>query len=198
MSAPAPRQLRADAARNAERIVHAGRRAFAELGADVSLAEIARRAGLGVATLYRHFPSKDDLILAIFEWHYADQVEPAINEALADGDPWQGMVTVLEAALRLAAEEKSTFVAARDPARVTSDLASRFFSALSTIVRRAQQAGLVRAALEPGDLPRLVTMLVSTLRQSDESAQVWRRYLALLLDAFRPAAATPLPPASQS
>jgi AcrR family transcriptional regulator len=196
MSAPAPRQLRADAARNAERIVHAARRTFAELGTDTSLAEIARRAGVGVATLYRHFPSKETLILAIFEWRYAEQVEPAISEALADGDPWQGMVTVLEAALRLAAEEKSTFIAAPDPARVTSELASRFFTALSTIVRRAQQAGLVRADLEPGDLPRLLLMLVSTLGHAEESTQDWPRYLALLLDGVRPAAATPLPPAS--
>ncbi|WP_424528791.1 TetR/AcrR family transcriptional regulator [Sphaerisporangium viridialbum] len=186
--------LRADAARNAERLVRAARRAFAESGIDVPLDEVARQAGVGVATLYRRFPSKEELIQAVLESCYAERVEPAISRALSDEDPWRGMVTVLEAALGLAAEEFGILQAARDPAALTSGLESRFFAALATLVERAQEAGLVRADLHRDDLPRLVFMLVSTLRVAERPATGWWRYLALLLDSLRPGAAHPLPP----
>jgi AcrR family transcriptional regulator len=193
MDAPAVRPLRADAARNAERIVHAGRAAFAEAGPEVSLEEVARRAGVGVATLYRRFPTKDDLILAIVEWRYAEQIEPVMREAMADADPWHGLVATLDAALTLAAEEHGTIKASRDPARLIGAVMSRFFAELATIVRRGQDAGLIRADVTAADLPPLVYMLVSTLRVTVPGSAGWRRYLSLLLDALRPASASPLP-----
>lgn len=176
--------------------MRAARSAFTESGADVSLEEVARRAGVGVATLYRRFPNKDDLILAVVEWRYAEQVEPVMRSALADEDPWHGMVAALDAALTVAAEEHATIKASRDPARLIGAIMSRFFSELATIVRRGQDAGLIRADLTAGDLPPLVYMLVSTLRITTPGGAGWRRYLALLLDALRPASANPLPPPS--
>lgn len=193
MNAPAARPLRADAARNAERIMRAARAAFAESGTDVPLEEVARRAGVGVATLYRRFPSKDDLIRAIVEWRYAEQVEPVMRRALADDDPWQGLVAALDAALTIAAEEHGTIKASRDARSLIDAIMARFFSGLTTIVRRAQDTGVVRADLTPDDLPPLVFMLISTLRLTEPGSADWRRYLALLLDALRPSAATPLP-----
>ena len=194
MDVPAARPLRADAARNAERIMRAARTAFTESGTEVSLEEVARRAGVGVATLYRRFPNKDDLILAIIEWRYAEQVEPVMRKALADEDPWHGLVAALDAALTVAAEEHGTIKASRDPARLIAAIMSRFFSELATIVRSGQDAGLIRADLTAADLPPLVYMLVSTLRVTAPGSAGWRRYLALLLDALRPASASPLPP----
>lgn len=194
MDAPSTtRRLRADAARNAERIVRAARTAFLESGTDVALDEVARRAGVGVATLYRRFPSKDDLILAIVEWRYAEQVEPVTTRALADPDPWHGLVATLDAAVTMAADEHAIFTVARDPARLLEALTARFFAELATVVRRGQEAGLVRADLTPDDLPPLVFMLISTLRVTEPGGTGWRRYLALLLDALRPGAAGPLP-----
>ncbi|HEX3648441.1 MAG TPA: helix-turn-helix domain-containing protein [Pseudonocardiaceae bacterium] len=193
MDVPATRPLRADAARNAERIVRAARTAFAESGTDVALDEVARRAGVGVATLYRRFPSKDDLIRAIVEWRYAEQVEPVIAAALADSDPWRGLVATLVAALTVAAEEHATMKAARDPRRLVDAIMGRFFPDLATIVRKGQDAGQIRADLTPADLPPLVFMLMSTLRSTEPGSSEWRRYLALLLDALRPASASPLP-----
>ncbi|MFC4588672.1 TetR/AcrR family transcriptional regulator [Sphaerisporangium corydalis] len=189
-----PRPLRADAARNAERLVRAARDAFAESGIDVPLEEVARRAGVGVATLYRRFPGKEELLQAVLETCYAEGVEPAIVRALADEDPWRALVTVLEAALTMAGEEFGILQAAKGPATLTAGLKSRFFTALSTVVERAQRAGLVRADLHRDDLPRLVFMLVSTLRLAERPADGWQRYLALVLDSLRPASATPLPP----
>jgi AcrR family transcriptional regulator len=193
MDAAATRPLRADAARNAERIMRAARAAFAESGTDVALEEVARRAGVGVATLYRRFPSKDDLIRAIVEWRYAEQIEPVMALAIADADPWQGLVATLDAALTVAAEERATIKAARDPGMLIDAIMARFFPDLTTIVRRGQDAGLIRADLTPDDLPPLVFMLFATLRRTESGGEGWRRYLMLVLDALRPAAAGPLP-----
>jgi AcrR family transcriptional regulator len=194
MNAPAQRQLRADAARNAERIMREAREAFAELGADVSLEEIARRAGVGVATLYRRFVNKEELIGAIVRWRYDERVQPVVDRALADEDPWRGMVSLLEAAVGMAAEERPVLLAAGDLREVTAPYASRYFPALAAIAGRARERGQVRADLADADLPRLLYMLVATLRLPD-GQDAWRRYLGLLLDALRPTAATPLPPA---
>jgi AcrR family transcriptional regulator len=193
MDVAATRPLRADAARNAERIMRAARLAFAESGTDVALEEVARRAGVGVATLYRRFPSKDDLIRAIVEWRYAEQIEPVMALAIADADPWQGLVATLDAALTVAAEERATIKAARDPGTLIDAIMARFFPDLATIVRRGQDAGMIRADLTPDDLPPLVFMLFATLRRTEFGGDRWRRYLMLVLDALRPAAASQLP-----
>lgn len=193
MNAPVAKPLRADAARNAERIMRAARTAFAESGTDVPLEEIARQAGVGVATLYRRFPSKDDLIRAIVEWRYAEQVEPAVRAALQDADPWQGLVDTLDAALTVAAEDHVTIKASKDAKALIGTIMSRFFVDLATIVRRGQDAGLIRADITPEDLPPLVFMLMSTLRLIEPGSADWRRYVALLLDALRPSSASPLP-----
>jgi AcrR family transcriptional regulator len=190
MEAPA-RPLRADAARNAERIIAAAWAAFTESDTDVPLEEIARRAGVGVATLYRRFASKDELISAVVEWRYAEQVEPVLRKAITDPDPWRGMTATLDAALTVAQEELPMIKASRDPALMIDGVMARFFVELASVVRRGQEMGQIRADLTPADLPPLVYMLIGTLRVTDGSA--WRRYVALVLDALRPSSATPLP-----
>ena|SRR5437660_8502858 len=106
------------------------------------------------------------------------------------------MVSVLEAALSMAGNETCVLKAAPDIGLVAGELATLLFASLAGLMGKAQSAGLVRADLEPDDLPRLVLMLISTTHLSDRSHEDWRRYLALILDAFRPIAASPLPPAS--
>src|SRR3954453_17400464 len=93
-STPAPRTadgagLRVDAERNRQRVVAAAREAFAEFGLDVPLEDIARRAGVGVGTLYRRYPTRADLVAAAFEAKMTAYAEAA-REALADPDPWRG------------------------------------------------------------------------------------------------------------
>ncbi|MFI6540987.1 TetR/AcrR family transcriptional regulator [Nonomuraea sp. NPDC050547] len=207
MNAEAPRRLRADAARNVERIIAAAREVFAEQGAEAQLDDIARRAGVGQATLYRHFASKEDLILTIVRRRFDEDVEPAMHRALADPDPWAGIVLLLETVLEVAAGERATFAAARGPAAFLG-LASQYFDSLTVLLGRAQEAGLVRADLSGEDVPRLFTMLIAVQRLGSDPGDLligarslgsepnegWRRYLVLLLDALRPAAATPLPP----
>jgi AcrR family transcriptional regulator len=167
---------------------------FTKSGMDVSLEEISRHAGVGIATLYRHFATKTDLVRAVVEQAFEDQVEPALQRAL-DGEvePLAGLAEVLEAALTMAFGHRNALAAVKGAGRLASNLAPSFFERLATVLARAQQQGTVRGDLQPGDLPRLVSMLVTSL-WFDETGEGWRRYLGLMLDSLKPQGATPLPP----
>jgi AcrR family transcriptional regulator len=188
-----PRPLRVDAARNAELLTRTAWRAFTESGPEVPLEEIARRAGVGVATLYRRFPSKDDLLVAVLEWRYAEEIAPVVGQALVDDDPWHAMVGAMEAAMTLAAAAHGVLKAAREPAVLLAGVKSRFLTDLTAIVQRAQDARQVRDDLSADDIRMVLFMLVSCVRMATRPSAGWRRGLGLLLDALRPAAATPLP-----
>lgn len=188
------RPLRIDAARNAELLVRAAWEAFTESGPDVSLDEVARRAGVGVATLYRRFPSKDDLLAAIMEWRYAESLEPVLVRAVADEDPWRAMVMALEAALTEAELGQNVIKASREPGAMLSSVKTRYLIELMTIVRRAQEHGKVRADLDTDDIRMVFLMLVGCMKLDVRGAINWRRGLSMMLDGLRPAAATPLPP----
>ncbi|WP_308168095.1 helix-turn-helix domain-containing protein [Nonomuraea sp. NEAU-A123] len=190
------RHLRADAARNVERILRTARAVFADAGPDVPLEEIARRAGVGIRTLYRHFPHKGDLVRAILDQSVAEDLAPAIERALVDDNPLHGLTTLIETAVAMVSREMNTLAAAKDAGSLTPDLSTAFFEALSLLARRAQQAGLLRADIVQDDLPRIMAMLVSTLWSMDLKTEGWRRYLALILDALSPAAASTLTPAA--
>ncbi|MEV4009042.1 helix-turn-helix domain-containing protein [Nonomuraea angiospora] len=190
------RHLRADAARNVERILRAARAAFTDDGPDVSLEQIARRAGVGPRTLYRHFPNKDDLVRAIFDQHVAEHLTPAIERALDDEDPLHGLTTLIETAMTIVASEMSTLAAARNTDSLTSDLSATFHEALTLLARRAQRARLLRADLVPEDLPRIMAMVHSVLWSMDPETEGWRRYLGFILDGLSPAVATVQPPAA--
>lgn len=193
MVADAERPLRADAARNAERILWAARATFADLGPDAPLEEIARRADVGIRTLYNRFPSKSDLVRAVLQQAVADAIAPAAERALNEDDPLAGMVCLVEAAVGLAARELSTLAVARSTGDLTAELYAPFYEWLTLLARRAQDAGRLRVDLVPDDLPRIMEMLISPLWSMDPSSGGWRRYLALMFEGLGPAAATPLP-----
>src|SRR3954466_14337618 len=100
--------LRADAQRNLERILEAARAAFAERGLDVGVEEIARRAGVGKATFFRRFPSKDALVLAVLEG-FVEQVEAAADRAVAAEDPMEGLRVFLMENMSLQAHNTAFF-----------------------------------------------------------------------------------------
>ncbi|MFC4012936.1 TetR/AcrR family transcriptional regulator [Nonomuraea purpurea] len=189
------RHLRADAARNVERILRAARAAFADDGPDVSLEQIARRAGVGPRTLYRHFPNKGDLVRAVLDQRVAEELTPAIERAIDDEDPLRGLTTLMETAMTIVASEMSTLAAARNAGSLTPDLSTRFFEVLTLLARRAQRARLLRADLVPEDLPRIMAMLHSVLWSMDPETEGWRRYLGFILDGLSPATASVQPPA---
>lgn len=193
MATDSERLLRADAARNAERILRSAREVFAESGPDAQLDEVAQHAGVGIRTLYRRFPNKAVLTKAALEQSIAEYIAPAIEQALLDDDPLRALTSVIDAAMSLAAREHNTLAAARKAGAVISDAIGPYYASLTLLTQRAQEAGRIRADLVPDDLPRILAMLFSLLWTMDPASDGWRRYLSLILDGLSPAAATPLP-----
>ena len=194
MTAITDRPLRADAARNAERILRAARDVYGELGPDAPIEANARRASVGERTLYRRFPTKGDLIGAALDQSIAEDLTPAIEEARRVDDPMRGLAQLIEAAISLGAREHNLLTAARRAGSLTPDISTSLYEALNELAERAQKAGLVRADLVADDLPRLIAMLHSVLFTMDSGSDGWRRYVALILDAITVNDRQPLPP----
>jgi AcrR family transcriptional regulator len=188
------RTVRADAVRNSERILRATRDVFADLGPDAPLEEVARRAGVGIRTVYRHFPRKDDLLQAVVNLNVTEDLAAAIERAGADGNPLRGLIGLVEATLALTARDRNIVTAASNSTVITCDGAAPLRVALAELIGRAKEAGLVRADVTADDVHQLLMMLTSVAYAGDG----WRRYVVLVLDALSPAGASPLPPASST
>jgi AcrR family transcriptional regulator len=186
--------LRADAARNVQRILRATREVYAALGPDVHIEAVARRAGVGERTLYRRFPSKGDLIRAALDQSIDENLSPAIEAALDGDDPLTGLAELIDAATTFGAREHNILAAARRVGALTN-ISDRLEEAMTELMHRAQRAGLVRADLVAEDLPRIVMMLNSVLWTMDPASGGWHRYVALVLDAVSTAQRRELPAA---
>jgi AcrR family transcriptional regulator len=196
MTAVEDRPLRADAARNVERILRAAREVYGELGPDAPVEAVARRAGVGERTLYRRFPAKADLVRAALDLSIAEDLTPVIESARLAKDPLRGLTQLIEAAISLGAREHSLLTAARRSGSLTSDISVSLNTALGELAREGQRAGQIRADLVTDDLPRLVAMLFSVLSTMDSGSDGWRRYVALVVDAISVDDRQPLPPAA--
>jgi AcrR family transcriptional regulator len=196
MSEVSARALRSDAERNRRLVLEAAAEAFAEEGLDVGMAAIARRAGVGNATVFRRFPTKDALIEAIVDSRIAELLAAAQRAAEIE-DPWDSLVDVLEKTAALQARDHGFFQATEEFMLRHPDLLRRHrpvFEAVDRLVVRAQEAGVVRDDVTTLDLLGLVKGSVVCLPPSrDLRDDGWRRYLSIMLDALRPQAATPLP-----
>jgi AcrR family transcriptional regulator len=191
--------LRADAQRNREAVLTAAQEVFAELGLDAPLEEIARRAGVGIGTLYRRFPTRLDLVDAILASTVEAHVAVA-EAALAIEDPWDGFVHYLEETGRLQATDRGTndMMSMRLPRAMRAEAAKkRVFELTQRIIVRAQDSGQLRADVTPEDLAFLAWANTRILEAThDVCPDAWRRHLGLLLDGFRAdrAHALPVPP----
>jgi AcrR family transcriptional regulator len=195
MTAVEDRPLRADAARNVERILRAARDVYGELGPDAPVEAVARRAGVGERTLYRRFPTKADLVRAALDQSVAEDLTPAIDSARRADDPLRGLTQLIEAAISLGTREHNLLTAAHRAGSLTFDISVSLNKALSDLVGEGQRVGRVRADLVADDLPRLMAMLYSVLSTMDSDSDGWRRYVALIIDAISISEAQPLPPA---
>lgn len=189
------RPLRRDAERNRDRIVEAARAAFAADGVDVSVEEIARRAGVGMGTLYRRFPTKDELIDAILEDAVAEVCRTA-ESALEDEDAWAGFTAFLERVFELHVRNrglKDVIASGQHDRRRLESARARMRPLYTELIARAQAQGSLRPDFTPEDIPMLfwtggrVAELTATV-----APELWRRYLGLVLDGLRAEAATPL------
>ncbi|MFC4945931.1 TetR/AcrR family transcriptional regulator [Pseudonocardia sp. GCM10023141] len=184
MTAVHGRALRVDAVRNHERITVAASEVFEELGSEASLEEVARRAGVGVATLYRRFGNRDTLVAAVLEHVMTSEIEPALS---ADtGDPWRDLVDALAASIDVLAAHRVLIRLAREADAIKVDVVDRYLRSMDQLLCRARDAGLVRPELLARDLAAVVVMCVSVIHPQDPSGADRRRYLALLVDGMRP------------
>jgi AcrR family transcriptional regulator len=200
-STPQPRtsagaELRVDAERNRQRIVAAASTAFAEIGLDVPMEDIARRAGVGVGTLYRRYPTRADLIAAAFEAKMAAYAEAAA-EASADPDPWHGFCGYVERICAMQADDRgfTTVLTVSYPtARRFEADRDRAFADFKTLVERAKAAGKLRADFVTEDLPMFLMANAGVLAATADAApNTWRRLVGYLLQACAAPAAQPLP-----
>jgi AcrR family transcriptional regulator len=178
--------LRSDARRNRDLIVAAARRCFAEHGLEVGVDEIACQAGVGIGTLYRRFPTKTSLIHAIFEQRL-DELQPAIDRALAADDAWEGLVDLILATVGQQVEDHGfgqMVVLRLGPEAIPADTRRRFLGPLEELLARAQAAGAVRSDISADDIPVIMRMAGATAIGRDQAPD-HRRHVALLLDGLR-------------
>jgi len=182
------RPLRADARRNRERILASAGELFARLGRDAQMDEIAEHCGLGLGTLYRHFPTKAALLTAIVSRRF-EQVTALAHDAEHLEDPGEAFEALLrgyvqaaegDAALQLAllgSEERQL--------DGIEDQKAEFRAIVARIIDRAITAGAVRDDLTVADFPVLATALMSTMYFKPSTTADWRRHLTLQLDGIR-------------
>ena len=201
MSAP-PQELRADAQRNRRLLLEAAAGAFAERGIDVSASEIASRAGVAKGTLFRHFPTKSDLVAAVLIDRMA-LVRAIAIEIAATRPP--GLAAVGELMFRgaeLIAADRSFFDAAMAAVVPSEGLHTEkraFEAALDALVEAARGAGEIREDVRGIDLAMLMMAATNTTAPTqDRHPELWRRYLALMIDGLRPGVTTPLVVAAAS
>jgi AcrR family transcriptional regulator len=193
---PACPGLRADAERNRERLLVAAREVFGERGLDVPLEDIARKAGVGVATLYRRFPSRADLISGAFGDKmsaYAD----AVAEALAEPDPWLAFSEYVETVCAMQASDRGfTDVLTRSfpTDRAFQAARDRAHAGFVNLIERAKDAGRLRADFVAEDLVLVLMANAGVVSAAGDAApDAWRRVVAYFLEAFAVPNATPLP-----
>jgi AcrR family transcriptional regulator len=182
------RILRSDARDNRVRILDAARAVFAVDGLDVPMREIARRADVGPATLYRHFPTKELLVTAAF----ADQMRACytiVDEGLADPDPWRGFRVVIEKLFELHAHDRgftSAFMAAFPHAMDFAADRQQGAKSLAELTYRAKDAGRLRADVVPDDV-LLVLMANSGIQANSATARLAasRRFAALAIRSLQ-------------
>ena len=193
-SPPLPR--RRDARERHDRLIAAARHEFAARGVDASLERIARDADVAIGTLYRHFPTRLDLLLAALEPRLREFLDGA-RSALDTADPWEGFVSYLENLFRVQAGDRgfNDFLSRRFPGNAeTERLHDQMCEHIETVLTRAQHAGVVRPDIARADIVNLIwsngRMIDAT---STTAPDAWRRHLHLMLDAYRAQRAHPLP-----
>jgi AcrR family transcriptional regulator len=187
--APAPalplaaRPLRADARRNRERILRAARKVFADRGVHSQIDDVAKRAKVGVGTVYRHFPTKDALLEAVVREHF-EEIAGYAREALERDDAWEGFCELIWRAAERNANDVAfcEIVGSKDQSAVVEDVG--LLRSTGELIERAKAQGRMRADASERDVPMMMTGAGAVMRQS-RFPDAWRRYVTLMLDGLR-------------
>lgn len=191
---PPQRQLRADALRNRAQVVAAAKAAFAERGLSVPLEEIAARAGVGIATLYRRFPSRQELIEAVMD-DMSAEFKQIVDDACSDLDPWAGLCTYLERGVDLVVSNQAIREALGvDAPRSGLTLRRYIHPRIEGLVQRAKVAGMLRSDVADTDISAIVWACIGVAHTSARlDPEFWRRHLSLVIDGLRAPGTTPIP-----
>lgn len=187
---------RRDARERRDRLLAAAQLEFAAHGVDASLEKIARDAGVAIGTLYRHFPTRLDLLMAAFEPRLQEFLDGA-DSALETDDPWDGFVRYLENLFGVQAGDRgfNDFLSRRFPGNAeTERIHDQMCRQIEDVLARAQDAGVVRPDITQADIVNLIWTNGRIIDATSATApDAWRRYLHLMLDAYRAERAHPLP-----
>ena len=189
-------RLRADARRNRERVLVAARKLFAQHGKDAQMEDIARAAKVGVGTVYRHFPTKDDLVEALADERF-QRLEEKARECLELDSPWESFSDFMRYSAEVQAEDRalSEVMADRPEMMRGAATASGLWEPMSALVARAQEAGEMRPDVIVEDVPTLICGIGRATQPAGvPSAINWERLLAIMLDGLRAPAKSELPP----
>ena len=178
--------MRADARRNYELLLDAARKVFADHGGGASMEAIAKQAGVGVGTLYRHFPKRIDLVEAVYRGD-VDVLVGLAERGLTELDPWDALVAWLHAYVDYGRAKRTFLNELHEAFEKNPDLKpasrDRIWTACNRVLTRAQDAGLARSDIDGEDLMQLVSPMCMN---STLSADQGQRLLAMVLDGLRP------------
>lgn len=190
------RRKRKDAVQNRQRIMDAARELFARHGFGATLDEVADFAGLGIGTVYRHFPNKAAVISALFE-ESVDRLVEIAHTAAAVEDPWDGFVGFFVDVAELQTSDRGLrdlMLTAKIQSECGDLLRERLRPLIQPLVARAKAHGALRADFDEQDFPVLQVMLSAAYEfTSAAEPDVWRRYVALMIDALCSSRETPRP-----
>ncbi len=187
MTNVAHRPLRADARRNRERVLDAARATFAEQGRDAQMDDVARRAEVGVGTVYRHFPTKEALIEALALEAF-ERITALAKEAVNDPDPWEGFQRTLWVSAEILAGDRAlseVMAAIPGPIVAGTEVQRQLIDAMGTMMRAAQAAGKLRADLVLDDIPMLMCGIGAATVKHHHIPDAWRRHMAIVIDGIR-------------
>ena len=193
-------KLRADARRNREAILEAARERFADAGLECQIDDIAKTAGVGVGTVYRHFPAKGDLYAALIHDRFARLAERT-KEALTEDDPWQAFCDLMRWSADLQAKDRalSEFLSTNPSLGQHEAVETGLADLTEKLIKNAQRSGGMRKDIVVEDVPTLICGLAAITGAHEESmpALNWDRFLEIVLDGMRAAPGTSkLPPPS--
>ncbi|WSQ06977.1 TetR/AcrR family transcriptional regulator [Streptomyces sp. NBC_01231] len=188
--------LRSDAERNRGRIIAAARTVFGRDGLNASMASVAREAGVGIATIFRRFPSKEELVAAVFS-DRMDAYADAVAAALDDPDPWHGFTGYIETACAMQAADygfADVLTMTFPTAKALEKRRDEAYEAMVRLIDRTKAAGRLREDFHPSDLVLIHMANAGVVNATGEAApDAWRRVVALLIQSFEAPARGPLP-----